>query len=281
MSGVAIVTDSTADIPRDLAEARGLRVVPMTVTFGEESFISGVTLQPERFYELLDERDEIPMTSQPNPAWFEEAFGDAADVGADAVVAVHISSELSGTCDVARKAAERIELPVEVVDSRHAGASLALVVFAALRAAEDGASAGEVARHAERIAGETAIHFAVDDLAYLRRGGRLTGAQHLVGSVLRVKPVLTVNDGRVEPLEKVRTWSKAVQRLGELTGEAAGGAAADVIVTHGLSPERAAEVWEAVESNVEVRERLSTIIGPVVGSHLGPGAVGVAVSTAG
>lgn len=280
MTRVAVVTDSTADIPQDVAEERGLRVVPMTVTFGDDDHISGVTLDADVFYGLLAASETLPTTSQPNPAWFEEAYADAADEGADAVVSVHISSELSGTCGLAGRVASDASLPVTVVDSRHAGGSLALAVFAALRAAERGADPDEVAEAARSVAAQTALYFVVDDLEYLKRGGRLTGAQKLLGSVLRVKPVLTIDDGRVVPQEKVRTWKRAIERLGELAGDYAGGEAVDVIVTHAVAGERAADVWLALDGRIGIRDRLETTIGPVVGTHIGPGAVGVALSRA-
>jgi DegV family protein with EDD domain len=276
--GVAVITDSTADIPRGIAEERGLRVVPMTVTFADESYISGVTLETDRFYELLAESDELPTTSQPNPAWFEEAYADAADDGMDAVVSIHVSRELSGTYDLACKVAAEADLPVTVVDSRHAGGSLALGVFAALRAAEAGATAAEVADAADEVARDAALYFVVDDLAYLKRGGRLTGAQKVLGSMLRVKPVLTIDDGRVVPHEKVRTWSKAIARLGVLAGAYADGGEVDVIVTHAVADDRAEKVWDAVRETGDVRDHLFTTIGPVVGTHIGPGAVGVALA---
>jgi DegV family protein with EDD domain len=275
------VTDSTADIPLQMAEDRGLRTVPMTVTFRDESFISGVTLGTEDFYQLLDEADEVPTTSQPNPAWLEEAYADAYDEGADAVVSVHISSELSGTCDLARRVAADAALPVRVVDSRHAGGALALAVLAALRAADEGGDIDAVAAAAERVAAETALFFVVDDLDALQRSGRVTGMQRLLGSVLRVKPVLTIDDGRVVPMEKVRTWSKAVGRLAALAAEHAEGAEVDLIFTHSLAGERADEVGAAVRESVDVRSCLRTVIGPVVGAHVGRGTVGIALTRCG
>lgn len=279
MPGVAVVTDSTVDIPGDLAEERGLRVVPMTVAFGDTSYISGVTIQPDEFYRRLAAATELPTTSQPNPAWFEEAYGDAADDGADAVVSIHLSSDLSGTCDLARRVAATAPLPVTVVDSRTSGGALALAVLAALRAAESGADAAAVATAAAEVAADAAIFFCVDDLEYLRRGGRLSGAQKVVGTVLKVKPVLAVDDGRVVLVEKVRTFSKAVERIVELAAVHAGGAPADVVVEHAFAPDRAASAWELVRSRLDVRDPLETVIGPVVGTHVGPGAVGIAVST--
>ncbi|MGH3441889.1 MAG: DegV family protein, partial [Nitriliruptorales bacterium] len=170
LGGVAVVTDSTADLPMDLAERLGLRVVPMTVSFGDESFISGVTLQTDEFYERLAESEELPTTSQPVAAWFEEAYGDAGDEGAEAIVSIHLSSELSGTSELACVAGRQAPIAVTCVDSRQVGGSLALAVLAAQHAAEGGAGAEEVADAARRVAEQTRLSFAVDSLDYLRKG---------------------------------------------------------------------------------------------------------------
>lgn len=277
MAKVAVVTDSTATLPSELAEELGLRVVPMTVTFGDDSYISGVTLGAGRFYELLVAADALPTTSQPNPAWFEEAYADAYDDGHDAIVSIHLSSDLSGTCDLARMVGAQAALPVQVVDSRQAGGTLALAVLAAVRAAQDG-DADAVVEAAERVAADARLWFVVDDLEYLKRGGRLTGAQAFLGTVLKVKPVLALQDGRVEPLEKVRTFSKAMERIATLAAERADGAPVDVVVMHGCAPDRAAAAWEQLDGRLDIRERQETVIGPILGTHLGPGAVGVAVA---
>lgn len=280
MGNIAIVTDSTADLPADLAEVLGLRVVPMSVTFAEESFISRITISDEEFYGRLPDTDELPTTSQPAPAWFEEAYGDAHDESAEAVVSLHVSAELSGTVDLARRTGERAALPVHVVDSRQVGGGLALQVLAAHRAASEGGDVDAVVAAAERVRDRVASFLVVDTLDYLKKGGRLSGAQALVGSVLRVKPLLHVDDGRVEILERTRTWNRALDRLAALVAEQVGDEPAHVMVTHALAPERAAELWKRLGESVEVAERLEAVIGPVVGTHTGPGAVSVAVAPA-
>ena len=274
---VAVVTDSTADIDADLADKLGLRVVPMTVTFGDEEFISGVTLDRHGFYERLRVSSQLPKTSQPNPVWFEEAYADAADDGAEAVVSVHLSSDLSGTFQLARRMAEAAPIPVEVVDSRQVSGTLALSVLAAQRSAERGAGVDEVREVARTTSDAARMFFVVDTLEYLRRGGRLRRPQALVGNMLRVKPLLTIRDGEVVPLEKARTWSRALERLAAAVAEAADGAPVDVVVTHAAAPAHAAEVWSRLEDVVDIRGRSETLIGPVVGTHTGPGAVGVGV----
>lgn len=277
MSKVAVVTDSTAEIPSDLAEALDLRVVPMSVTFGDDSFISRLTITTEDFYARLAASSALPTTSQPSPAWFEEAYADAADAGCDGVVSVHLSSALSGTVDVARHVAESAQLPVEVVDSRQVSGSLALTVLAAQRRSSTGASMDEVTEAARAAARDARIYFTVDTLDYLRKGGRLTGTQTLVGNVLRVKPLLTIADGEVDLLERTRTWTRAMQRLCDLVADNVRDRACDVVVTHALAPDRAKELWRLLDERVDVHERLDTVVGPVVGTHTGPGAIAVAV----
>ena len=276
MAEVAVVTDSTSDLPRELAEELGIRVVPLSVTFGTETFISGVTIDPPTFYERLGRSQALPTTSQPTPAWFEEAYADCVDEGHEAAVSLHVSAALSGTVGLARDRAERALLPVEVVDTRLVGAPLGLAAIAAQRAARRGADVRGVVHAAEQVAERVTSLLVVDTLEYLRRGGRLSGAQAMVGSVLRVKPLLHLVDGRVEVRERTRTWSRAADRVAELVEQDARGAAMDVVVAHAVAEDRAAELWERLEQRVNIASRLETMIGPIVGTHVGPGAVSVA-----
>lgn len=280
MPGVAVVTDSTADLPADLAEVLGLRVVPMSVAFGSESYISRITITDEAFYERLGQSDALPTTSQPAPAWFEEAYGDAHDEGASAVVSLHVSGELSGTVQTARALAEATPLPVHVVDSQQVGGGLALQVLAAHHAATAGGSVDDVLAAARGVRDRSLSLLVVDTLDYLKRGGRVTGAQALVGNVLRVKPLLHTVDGRLEVRERTRTWSRALDRLAELVAELLDGDPGHVMVTHALASDRAAQLWDAIEARADVEERLEAVMGPVIGTHTGPGALSVAVTPA-
>jgi DegV family protein with EDD domain len=282
MGGVAVVTDSTADLPLELVEAIGLRVVPLSVTFGDESLIAGVTLSRTDFYTRLAATDRIPTTSQPAPVWFEEAYADCVDDGREAIVSIHCSSALSGTVGLARDRGARMPIPVEVVDSRLVGGALGLAVLAAHRVAEAGGGVPEVLAAAERVRGAVSSLIVVDSLEHLRKGGRLSGAQAAFGNAMRVKPLLQLTDeGRVEVLERTRTWSRALDRVTELAVEAAGGAAADLVIVHAVAPERADELTERLTSRLSVREHHRALIGPIVGTHVGPGAVGVAIVPAG
>ncbi len=278
MGGVAVVTDSTCDLPHDLTESLGIRVVPLSVSFGAESYIAGVTLDTDAFYRRLAVASRLPTTSQPAPAWFEEAYADARDDGCDAVVSLHCSAALSGTVALARDRARRAPLPVEVVDTRLVGGALGLAAIAAHRVAATGGSVAEVVAAAESVSRSQTSLIVVDTLDHLRRGGRLTGAQAAVGTALKVKPLLHLtDDGRVEVRERTRTWSRALARVAELVTEAAAGRPVDVVVVDARARERAEQLWAQLDAHVTIRERLATVIGPIVGTHVGPGAVGVAV----
>lgn len=277
---VGVVTDSTADIPLGLADELGIRIVPMSVAFGQESFISGVTIDDEDFYRRLGQSGELPTTSQPAPAWFEEAYADCADDGLEAVVSIHVSRELSGTVQVAEQMAAQASIPVHVVDSRQVGGGLALLAFAAERASSAEGGVEEVLAAVEQTRLGLVNTLVVDTLDYLRRGGRVTGAQALVGNMMRVKPLLQVADGRIEPVERSRTLHRGLVRLVERTLETTGTGPLDVVVTHGLTPEHAATVETLIREDADVRRLWTLVFGPVLGTHTGPGSVAVAaVST--
>jgi DegV family protein with EDD domain len=277
---VAVVTDSTCDLPADLAEALGVRVVPLTVAFGAREGFARVTMSDEEFYTELAAADDLPTTSQPSAAWFEEAWADAADAGHDAVVSLHLSQDLSGTVDRARSAATAAPLPVTVVDSRQVSGGLALQVLAAVRTAADGGDVGDVVAAAAAVRARTLSLLVVDTLTFLRRGGRLTASQAMLGAALRMRPLLSVEAGRIELLDRERTWSRAIERLVGRARRMAGEEPQHLIVAHALAPERAAQVREAVAEQVEVAEHLEVVVGPVVGTHTGPGAVGIALTPA-
>jgi DegV family protein with EDD domain len=276
VGGVGVVTDSTADLPLALADELGLRVVPMTVTFRDRTFISRVTISDEEFYERLAASAELPTTAQPNPAWFEEAYADCADEGLDAAVSIHVSKQLSGTVSSAMRAAEDAPLPVTVMDSRQVGGGLALMALAAQKVAQSGGSADGVVQAARRVRDELVSGLVVDTMENLRRGGRVSGTQAFVGNVLKVKPILAVRDGRVEPVDKARTLTRALDRLVDRVADAVGDRDVDVVVTHALVPERADDLLGRLRERVAVASHLTTVFGPVLATHTGPGAVAVA-----
>jgi DegV family protein with EDD domain len=278
---VGVVTDSTAYLPADVVERHGLTVVPLQVVVAGKSLAEGVEVTSDEVARALREWRPV-TTSRPSPQTFAETY---RSLGAAEVVSVHLSADLSGTADAARIAARQVAdegIAVTVVDSRSLGMGLGFVAVAAARAALDGAAADAVARVARRLAPEVAIWLYVDTLEYLRRGGRIGAAAAAVGSALSVKPLLHLVDGRLEPLERVRTTGRALARLEELAVREAGEREVDVAVQHLAAPERAGEVAEQLRARLpRARSMHVGEVGAVVGAHVGPGMLGVVVAPAG
>ncbi|HEY0641312.1 MAG TPA: DegV family protein [Pseudonocardiaceae bacterium] len=276
---VAVVTDSTSYLPARAAADLGIRVVPLHVRVGSQTHRDGVTLGAAELAEAMGRK--IPVsTSRAGPAELAAAYRAALDEGATAVVAVHLSRKLSGTWEAARLAAEELGGPriVRVVDSRSAAMGLGYAALAAAVAARDGASAADVEEVAAAIAARTRTFFSVDTLEHLRRGGRIGRSAALLGTALAVKPLLHVVDGRIEPLEKVRTAAKAVARLADLAVEAAGTAPCRVAVHHLAAPNRADQLVTRIREVVpRARDIVLAELGAVLGAHTGPGALGVVI----
>ena len=277
---VVVVTDSTAYLPPELTEGYGIHVVPLYVILPGRSGREGLDVGPEDVARALAVRGQTVSTSRPTPGDFLTAYRQALDAGAERLVSIHLSAELSGTSDAARLAASQVgEHIVTVVDSRSAAMGCGFAVLAAARTAAAGGDAGEVAEMARRTAARTSTFFVVDTLEHLRRGGRIGGAAAVLGSALAVKPVLHVQDGRVVPLEKVRTTARANHRLVQRAVEAAGDGPVSVAVHHLDAADRADRLA------AELRERLPALrelhvseLGAAIGAHVGPGAVGVVVA---
>jgi DegV family protein with EDD domain len=276
---VAVLTDSTAYLPSSLLEQYDIGVVPLYVVLPGRSGREGWEIGPDDVARALAVRGQRVSTSRPTPGDFVLAFRSRLEQGAERIVSVHLSSELSGTCDAARLAAAQVgEHLVTVVDSRSAAMGVGFSVLAAARAAADGAQAPDVAEVARTTAAATRTFFVVDTLEHLRRGGRIGSAAAVLGSALSVKPLLNMRDGRVLPLEKVRTFGRALSRLVQRSVEAAGEGAVSVAVHHLAAPERAERLA------ADLRERLPALgelfvseLGAAIGAHVGPGAVGVVV----
>jgi DegV family protein with EDD domain len=274
---VAIVTDSTAYLPADLVASHAIRVVPVSVVVDGQPFDEGVEITPAEVAAAL--RDwSVVTTSRPSPARFARVYAEALAAGATAVVSAHLSGDMSGTYDSAVLAAREAPLPVTVLDTRSVAMAMGFAVLDGSRAAEAGADPETVAEAIRWRASVSNALFYVDTLDYLRRGGRIGAAQALLGQALAVKPILELVDGRVTPLEKVRTGARALARLEELVIDRAAGRACDVAVHHLAAPDRAEAlagriVARLVDSRVLVGE-----VGAVVGAHVGPGMVAVALS---
>jgi DegV family protein with EDD domain len=275
---VVVVTDSTAYLPDGLADELSVRVVPLQVVLGGRSGAEGSEVTPAQVAAAL--AAWVPVsTSRPTPAEFATVYREALEGGADGVVSLHLSRELSGTWDSARLAAAEVGAgSIRVVDSRSAAMGLGFAVLAAAEAAAKGGSREEVYAAAVGTAERTTTLFYVDTLEHLRRGGRIGAAQALLGTALSVKPILHVREGRIVPLEKVRTVSKGIARLEALAVAAAGDGPADVAVHHLAAAERAALLAERLRGRLpRVRRFYASEVGAVVGAHVGPGVLGVVV----
>jgi DegV family protein with EDD domain len=282
MSGpVVVVTDSTAYLPPNVADELGIVVVPLQVLLDGKSFAEGTEITSERVARAL-RADLTVTTSRPTPQAFADVYARLRDEGAEAILSVHLSGDISGTVDSARLAATQLAGPgltIDVVDSRSLGMGLGFGVIAAAKLAVKGASAAELARVAARRSLNSSIYMYVDTLEYLRRGGRIGAAQAWVGSALTIKPVLYLADGRLEPLERVRTTARAIARLVEVAAEDATDVEVEVAVHHLAAADRAEDVARRVRGLVPSLENvLVSEVGAVVGAHVGPGAVGIVVS---
>ncbi len=279
---VAVVTDSTASLPPEVALRHGIEVVPLQVVIGADSFDEGAPeATPERVAEALREFRPV-STSRPAPTVFAELYERLAREGAEQIVSVHLSGDMSGTYESAQLAARDVEVPVTCVDSRQVGVATGYAAIAAAEAVAAGGSAADAASAARERAAACSSFFYVDTLEYLRRGGRVGAAAALLGGALAVKPLLTIQDGTVSSLERVRTSGKALARLGDLAVAAAGEQPVDVCVAHLASPERAAELaaslGERLAAQLDGREVWCAEVGAVLGAHVGPGMIAACVA---
>lgn len=275
MPKVGIVCDSTCDLGPEWLRSHDVLMVPLKINFGEKAYLDWVELQPERFFEMLHESSVLPKTSQPSPADFTAAYESLAAAGCDSIVSIHITGPLSGTVESALMAAATAPVPVRVVDTRTVSAGEALVVQAALVAREAGGDLEAIEDAARSTAGRTRVLFALDTLEFLVKGGRAGKAAGLAGSLLNIKPVLTVNaDGVIEPFKKVKGMRKAILEMAE-TVAAAG--RVRVAPLHSSASGLAEELIDALDAAGADYELATTIhVGAVIGTYAGSGAVGIA-----
>ena len=282
MPKVVVVTDSTASLPPDVAEARGIRVVPLQVVIGARVIDEGPDgATPDVVAEAL--REFVPVsTSRPAPALFAEVYRELAAAGADEIVSIHLSGEMSGTVESAQLAALEADVRVHVVDSTQVGIATGFAALTACDVLDAGGTAQEASAAALARGQAATSLFYVDTLEYLRRGGRIGAAAAILGSALSVKPLLEIADGKVAPRERVRTASRALARLVELAVEAAGDRTVDVCVSHLANADRAEELAailaERLAEGLEGREVMCGELGAVLGAHVGPGMVAVCVA---
>jgi DegV family protein with EDD domain len=279
MPKVGIVTDSTCDMEPQRLSRLGVEMVPLTVHFSDEHFRDWVDLHPAEFYLRLTSTTKLPTTSQPSPADFADAYARLAQQGCDEIVVVTLSSALSGTYQSALLASANAPIPVRVVDGRTASQGTALIVLAALKARSAGGDAAAIERRALEVADSSRLFFLVDTLDYLVRGGRAGKATGLAASLLNIKPVLQVNaEGSIEPFAKVRGRAQAVTALARhIAEDSQRRGRLRVALIHAFVEGEAEEIEAALDSagaDIEIVSR--GMIGAVIGTYTGPGAVGVA-----
>ncbi|MFW5713244.1 MAG: DegV family protein [Brevefilum sp.] len=278
MQKVAIVTDSTAYLPENLVSAYNITVVPLVVIWGEESLLDNVNIGPDEFYKRLASAKIMPSTSQATIQAFADVFKDLHSQGYQ-ILTIVISSALSGTLDSAIQAKKMVpEATIELMDSKLTSLPLAYMALSAARAAKAGATLDECKTIAEEISSHTEVFFAVDTLEFLHRGGRIGGASRFLGTALNLKPILYLEDGKVEAFERVRTSKRAHERLIELLRNNVNGHEHINMmgVVSAAAPESASQLLNEIKRNFNPDEILMANLSPVLGTHTGPGTVGVA-----
>jgi len=277
MSKVAIVIDSTAYLPPSLIDQYQIRVAPQILIWGDQTFEDGVDIQPAEFYRRLETAKALPTTSQVSPAKFHSMFSQELEQGNE-VLALLISSKLSGTMHSAIQAKEMLPgARLELVDTCSASMGLGYIALTAARAAEQGASLAECKALAERAIQHTGILFMVDTLKYLHMGGRIGGGARFLGTALNLKPILELRDGRIEATERVRTKNKAMERLVEIAEARIGGRRPVRVATlHANAEEDAKRILADASERFQSIESILSEVSPTVGTHTGPGTVGLA-----
>jgi len=271
---VRVVTDSACDLPQAICDELGIEVVPLTIRFGDKEYVDRVELTTEQFWRELQASSVLPETAAPSVGAFEETFRRLADDGADGIVCINLSSALSATMQSAQVAAKALEdeIPVHIVDSQSASMGIGNLAIHAARRAREGASADEIVAEVDERRERQTVIATLDTVEYLRKGGRIGSAQAMLGSMLSIKPLISVVDGAVQAIGKVRTRSKAMQAvLDRIPDEGI----EQIAVLHSMAPEMD-EFIERLQPKLAGAELVVGLIGPVIGVHAGPGGIGVA-----
>lgn len=286
MSKIRIVTDSTADIPLSVREELGIEMVPLKIHFGSETYLDSVTIQSAQFYEKLASASNLPSTSQPSPAEFLDVYKKLIDTEPDVeILSIHLSSAMSGTYQSAVLAVSMLEEQglagrLHLVDSLSASYGIGVLVVAAAKAAREGKSVEQILELIRTQQENYSIYFLVDNLECLQKGGRIGKASALLGSLLNIKPILSIDkDGEVTVLEKVRGQKKALSRIIELINADITGKAIDVHIAHANDPAAAEQFAALIRERFEVKSLGYISLGPVIGTHTGPGTLAAFVST--
>lgn len=272
---IKIVTDSTCDLPADVIAKYGISVVPLYINIGKQGYLDGVDISREQFYKNLPTYPVHPTTAAPSPLKFHSLYDALADEGATEILSIHISVALSAVIDTARVAAKETKsLPVTVLDSRQLSLGTGFLVESAAELAAQGKTMGEIVNALNDQIKRSHVFAALDTLEFLKRSGRMNGTIAAMGTLLQLKPIVTMYDGKAGA-ERVRTRERATQRLLEMLHDV--GNVERIAIVHTHSPERVAELRKQAAHLLPDGEILSTDITPVIGAHIGPGAVGFAI----
>ena len=276
---VAVVTDSGVNLPETVQETHQINVVPLKVILGEQTLRDGIDITPSRFYELLRAASKLPTTSQPSTGDFVEVYSRLSGE-VDAIVSIHLSELLSGTIKSALAARELVDhVPIEVIDSRSASVGLGFVVLAAAREAQRGGGLAEGVAAAKKLIPRINVIFVVATLKYLHMGGRIGGASAMLGTALKIKPLLHLYEGQVNPLERVRSKCKATERMLEIMAQRLQGDDSEGVLHAAVAPaareEEALELKEQVLSRFQPNEFYLSELTPAIGTHAGPGTLGL------
>ncbi|WP_174616383.1 DegV family protein [Virgibacillus ihumii] len=273
---VAIMTDSTAYLPETLLKQHDIHVVPLSVVFDDTSYREGIDITTEEFYQKVKAADKLPKTSQPSIGEISEKLEELAN-DYDAVISIHLSSGISGTYQAVASAGEMVVgIDVFPYDSEISCMAQGFYVLEAAEMANDGKNPDEIVKQLDHIKESIRAYFMVDDLSHLQRGGRLNGAQAIVGSLLQVKPILHFVDKVIVPFEKIRTRKKAINRiLGLLEEDARRGKDMKVVFIHANNEQSAVELKNSIDPEYPNMDSMISYFGPVIGTHLGEGAIGV------
>lgn len=274
---VKIVTDSTADLPDEIVKELGIEVVPLNLHFGTTTFKDGIDISVDDFYDRLINTNEFPTTSQPSVGDFLEKYKEIID-DSDGIVSIHISSKLSGTFNSAIQARDSLDVKnkIEVIDTGQVSMGIGLVVKACAEAAIGGATLDEVANLSKELSMKAECFAAIDNIEYLRRGGRIGRAAEFIGTLLKLKPMITLNDGLVDKLGRARTFTKAVASLENIIRDY--GSVEALSVMYSTPTPFAEKLSNSLDELLPKKGSvILTRLGPVIGAHGGPGAIGIAM----
>ena len=274
---LAIVTDSVSDISPKIAKELDIKVVPLTVIFGTEQFLDGIELSNAEFFKKLETDPNHPSTSQPSPEAFVKTYEKLLKEGYE-ILSVHVSAKLSGTINSAEQAIKAIDTnKIKIIDTGSASMAQGLVAMSAARAAKNAKSLDELADIAENTSKKTTVFVAMDTMEFLKRGGRIGKARAMLGSILNIKPIITTNDGEIVPHSRARTIKKAISSMINDMGEK--DQIIEVAVLHSTTPDLAKDVMTQINAQNLNNAGTITEIGPVVGTHAGPGCLAIAFTT--